>query len=109
MFEVLEQVYYIRPDVAKQILDAQLEKIINNLIADKQIRISISENVYSKLLENALNNLDNGGRGIGNIVENLFINPLSRWLFDNEIFDNSDIAITAINTKEKTNHTARTE
>ena len=91
---------YIRPDVAKQILDAQLEKIINNLIADKQIRISISENVYSKLLENALNNLDNGGRGIGNIVENLFINPLSRWLFDNEIFDNSDIAITAINEEE---------
>ncbi len=91
---------FIRPDVAKQILDAQLEKIMNNLLADKHIKITVSENAYSTLLENALNNLDNGGRGIGNIVENLFINPLSRWLFDNEIFDNSDIAITAINAEQ---------
>ena len=88
---------YIRPDVAKQILDAQLEKIIKNLLADKQIRITVSQNAYSTLFENALNNLDNGGRGIGNIVENLLINPLSRWLFDNGVFDNSDITITAIN------------
>lgn len=47
--------------------------------------------------EDSLGNLNNGGRGIGNIVENLLINPLSRWLFDNGVFDNSDITITAIN------------
>ena len=91
---------YIRPDVAKQILDAQLEKIIKNLLADKQIRITVSQNAYSTLFENALNNLDNGGRGIGNIVENLFINPLSRWLFDNEVFNDADVTINVINASE---------
>lgn len=91
---------YIRPDVAKQILDAQLEKIIKNLLADKQIRITVSPNAYSTLFENALNNLDNGGRGIGNIVENLFINPLSRWLFDNEVFNDADVTINVINASE---------
>ena len=91
---------YIRPDVAKQILDAQLEKIIKNLFADKQIRITVSQNAYSTLFENALNNLDNGGRGIGNIVENLFINPLSRWLFDNEVFNDADVTINVINASE---------
>ena len=88
---------FIRPDIAKQILDAQLEKISRNLFTDKQIRITLSETAYNVLLENALGNLNNGGRGIGNIVENLLINPLSRWLFDNGVFDNSDITITAIN------------
>ena len=88
---------FIRPDIAKQILDAQLEKISRNLFTDKQIRVTLSETAYNVLLENALGNLNNGGRGIGNIVENLLINPLSRWLFDNGVFDNSDITITAIN------------
>lgn len=91
---------FIRPDVAKQILDAQLEKIIKSLLVDKQIKITISEGAYNTLLENALGNLDNGGRGIGNIVENLFINPLSRWLFDNEVFNDADVTVNAINSSE---------
>ena len=45
----------------------------------------------------AVANLDNGGRGIGNIVESLLINPLSRYLFDNEIFENRIVAIDEIN------------
>lgn len=48
------------------------------------------------LTEKALNNLQNGGRGIGNVVENLLINPLSRYLFDNEIFDNASVTIDNI-------------
>ena len=30
-------------------------------------------------------------------MESLFINPLSRYLFDNEIFDNKEIMIEQIN------------
>lgn len=47
----------------------------------------------SILVKQALGNLTNGGRGIGNVVENLLINPLSRYLFDNEIFDNESKSI----------------
>ena len=50
------------------------------------------------LTEEVLKNLQNGGRGIGNVVENLMINPLSRYLFDNEIFDNESITIDNIDT-----------
>ena len=49
------------------------------------------------LEEKALGNLENGGRGIGNIVESLFINPLSRYMFDNEIFSDRTIVIEQIN------------
>lgn len=87
---------FIRPDVARQILDAQLEKIVKTLFSEKQIIIQISEDAYNTLLENALGNLEQGGRGIGNIVENLFINPLSRWLFDNGVFNDANLSIDKI-------------
>lgn len=87
---------YIRPDVAKLILKSQVNKIIKNLSAEKHITLTISEEAMTTLTDNALNNLQNGGRGIGNVVENLLINPLSRYLFDNEIYGNSEIVIENI-------------
>ena len=50
----------------------------------------------SVLLEKALENLGNGGRGIGNIVESLLINPLARYLFDEEIKGNVRITLNDI-------------
>lgn len=87
---------YIRPDVAKLILKSQVNKIIKNLSAEKHIALTISEEAMTTLTDNALDNLQNGGRGIGNVVENLLINPLSRYLFDNEIYGNSEIVIENI-------------
>jgi len=87
---------YIRPDVAKLILSSQIDKIIKNLSMDKHITLTISDKANTLLTEQALNNLANGGRGIGNVVENLLINPLSRYLFDNEIFNNATVRIDNI-------------
>ena len=87
---------YIRPDVAKLILSSQVSKIIKNLSVEKHIALTISDDAMNILTEQALNNLANGGRGIGNVVENLLINPLSRYLFDNEIFDNATVRIDNI-------------
>lgn len=87
---------YIRPEVAKLILKSQVDKIISNLSSEKNIEITLSEGAYATLTDSALNNLSNGGRGIGNVVENLLINPLSRYLFDNEIFADSTLTIESI-------------
>ena len=87
---------YIRTDVAKQILESQIKKIMSNLSIEKHIEVSISEIAYGILQEYALENLSNGGRGIGNVVENLLINPLSRYLFDNEISSNANVSIEDI-------------
>ena len=89
---------FIRPDVAKLILQSQIEKIRKNLAIDKQITFSLSENALNTLTSESLNNLSNGGRGVGNVVENLLINPLSRYLFDNEIFENAELVIDEIDT-----------
>ena len=87
---------YIRPDVAKDILSAQINKIRQNLMTDKKIDIRLSDKAFNVLQENALKNLQNGGRGIGNVVESLFINPLARYLFDNTIDNNTQITVDDI-------------
>jgi ATP-dependent Clp protease ATP-binding subunit ClpA len=88
---------FIRTEVAETILDAQLNKIVRNLSSEKRIELIISTNARNTLLNMALGNLSNGARGIGNIVESLLINPLSRYLFDNAIKGNEKITINSIN------------
>ncbi|WNS77423.1 AAA family ATPase [Bacillus sp. DTU_2020_1000418_1_SI_GHA_SEK_038] len=76
---------YIREDVAQLILDHQLRKIVAALKEQKEIILSINDEAREYIREKAVANLENGGRGIGNIVESIFINPLSRYLYDYEI------------------------
>lgn len=87
---------FIRPEVAKLILDAQVNKIIKNLMTEKTIELVLSEKAMSILLSKAVDNLANGGRGIGNIVESLLINPLARYMFDEEIREKVKITIEDI-------------
>lgn len=91
---------FIRPEVAKLILDAQLNKIIQNLQADKHIKLIVSQHVRQVLLRTAQDNLSNGGRGIGNIVESMLINPLARFLFDNAVPANTSVTIEEIQVQQ---------
>ncbi|MCL2283569.1 MAG: hypothetical protein FWC26_09670 [Fibromonadales bacterium] len=88
---------FIRSEVAETILDVQINKIVRNLSSEKRIELSVSATARATLLEMALGNLSNGARGIGNIVENLLINPLSRYLFDNAIKSDEKVTINSIN------------
>ncbi len=87
---------FIRENVAGEILDSQINRIINNLKMDKNIKLTLSDEVHEILLNAAIGNLDNGGRGIGNIVESMFINPLSRYMFDKELFSDCEITVNSI-------------
>ena len=75
---------FIRPDTAAAILNAQLKKIAANLLSDHKITLTYDQNAYQFLLEKSLNNLENGGRGIGNVVESCLINPLARYIFEHQ-------------------------
>lgn len=87
---------FIRPDVAQGILYAQIDRIKANLKEEKNIRLNLSDTAYESLLKKALSNLDNGGRGIGNIVESLLLDPLARYLFDHGIRSSSSVTIQQI-------------
>ncbi len=85
-------------EAADLILKAQVNKIISRLREQKNICIRIEDFAYASLQEAATFDLSNGGRGIGNQVESLLINPLSRWLFDNGVSGDADIVIEGFNT-----------
>ena len=87
---------FIRESVAGEIFDSQINRIINNLKMDKGIKLVLSDQAHDTLLNAAIGNLDNGGRGIGNIVESMFINPLSRYMFDHELFSDCEIVVESI-------------
>ena len=84
---------FIRREAGEAILRAQVDKIIRRMDEQKQIRITVTDQAYNTLREAALADLSNGGRGVGNQVESLLINPLSRWLFDNAVLQNADVVI----------------
>ncbi len=87
---------FIRPQTAKLILEAQINRVVQRLIEEKNVELVLSEKVMSILLEKAAGNLENGGRGIGNIVESLLINPLARYMFDEEVRENKKITVEDI-------------
>lgn len=84
---------YIRQEAGEAILRAQVDKIIRNLREHKRVELTIQPEAYQALQDAALRDLSNGGRGVGNQVESLLINPLSRWLFDNEVIQDAHIVL----------------
>ena len=90
---------YIRQEAGEAILDAQIKKIIRRMDEQKQIRIVIPDEAFKELHDAALADLSNGGRGIGNQVESLLINPLSRWLFEMEVMSDRTVTIDHFLTK----------
>ncbi len=87
---------FIRPDVAREILQAQLSKIAANLRQNKNLELTFSDKAVHQMELLAGKNLENGGRGIGNIVESYLINPLSRHLFDQEVLGDAAITVNRV-------------
>lgn len=84
---------FIRPDVAREILSSRLEKLAHSLLENKRIRLTWDAKAFDHVLGLCSENLMNGGRGIMNIVESAWINPLSRVLFDNKIRSNASVHV----------------
>ena len=89
---------FIRQEAGQAILRAQVDKLIRRLKEQKNLTLAIPDTSYQQLSDAALADLTNGGRGIGNQVEALLINPLSRYLFDSGIIENATVTVDAFET-----------
>ena len=89
---------FIRQEAGEAILRAQVNKIIRRMEEQKSIRVTVPEEAYDQLRQAALADLSNGGRGVGNQVESLLINPLARWLFDHGVLENARVTIDRFDT-----------
>ena len=87
---------FIREEVAQDILDIKISKIIENLEREKGIVLTIEEEFKEYLLDKAKANLENGGRGIGNVVETVLINPLSNIIIQEMDRGNKNINILTV-------------
>lgn len=89
---------FIREDSLYPIIDKQIRSIAGNLRADKQIRLAVSGEARGDLYEFARKDLPKGqgGRGIGNMIEKMLLNPLARFLFDQGIFKDAEVTVEHI-------------
>ena len=92
---------FIREKAARQILSKQLDNIIYKLQSEKRVQLEIVKEVVGVLGKKAFDNLENGGRGIGNIVEEYLLNPLAAYMLDNDYLQDSYIKINHIRIDEK--------
>ena len=95
---------FIRDNEAEQILHIQFDRIKKRLLEEKNIELTISDNAKRILTDAAINNLSYGGRGIGNVVESMLINPLARYIFDNEIEEQAKLHIKDIKMDSSLNY-----
>lgn len=84
---------YIRPEVAVQIIKSQLDKICRQEMEHSGITITIGEKAYSNISDLCMKNLNNGGRGIGNVIEKYFLKPLQRYIFNNSISSGARLTV----------------
>ena len=88
---------FINPLSASDIFDRQLENVEKRLNASLGIVLEISKEVRLKLLKQCTEDLSNGGRGIGNRLETVFINPLARVIFNDDFARNSVVRVNDCN------------
>ena len=75
---------FIRPEASKAIVKGQISKINARVEKQNKISIEVSEEVLAFYYELANRNevLEMGGRGIGNLMEEKYINPLAEFIFE---------------------------
>jgi len=92
---------FIRPDVAALILAGMLKNVTRRLAEEHQFELVIPEAIRTQLLELCTRDLSNGGRGIGNTLESVFINPLARALFALDLDGRTRITVSGIAEQDK--------
>ncbi len=74
---------FIRSDASRLIVKGQVTKINERIAKQNKITVQVSDEVleYYYKLANRDEVLEMGGRGIGNLMEDKYINPLAEYLF----------------------------
>lgn len=78
---------FISDEVALLIMDAMLARVAHRLSKSRGIALQIGESAREQLVGLCRENLDHGGRGIGNRLETTLVNPLARRIFEDDLRD----------------------
>jgi ATP-dependent Clp protease ATP-binding subunit ClpB len=92
---------FITPEVAVLILAGMLKNVTRRLAEEHQIELVIPDAIHAQLLDLCTRDLSNGGRGIGNTLESVFINPLARALFAIDLEGRAQVTVAAVEEQDK--------
>jgi hypothetical protein len=92
---------FIRPEVASLIFNGMLNNVARRLFEEFKVKLSLTPQIHEQLLSRCTSNLDNGGRGIGNQLESVFINPLSRSMFEHDLEGKTKLLVTGMTEQDK--------
>jgi len=87
---------FITATVGAQIFEGMLKNVMNRVREEHKLALELAPEVRAQLCEWCTKDLSNGGRGIGNQLESLFVNPLSRALFRFPLEGRASITVTRI-------------
>jgi len=72
---------FITEDVACRIFDLQLANVVKRIRHEHEVDLVVEATVTDRIRKHCIEDRSLGGRGIGNQVEALLVNPLARALF----------------------------
>ena len=87
---------FIREDVANEIFEKMLSNIVTRVQSELGIELLLSNDVVSTVRRYCTSDLTNGGRGIGNRLETVFINPLSRELLEEACLGRKRVQVSGL-------------
>jgi ATP-dependent Clp protease ATP-binding subunit ClpA len=87
---------FIGPEAAGAIFAAQVRSVQALLAREHEITVHLESWVLDRLRVACTKDPTFGGRGIGNQVEALLVNPLARALFDEQVRNGAEVSVTAI-------------
>jgi hypothetical protein len=92
---------YIVPEVAREILDGMLANIAKKVQDEHKLRLDIAPGAKERILEWCTRDLSNGGRGIGNTLESVLVNPLARALFEHDLEGRPRILVADVSEQDR--------
>ena len=86
---------YIDRPASEEIANSQIAGINNNILKNNKIKVTMSDDAYSLLHDFCWQDKprSNGGRGIGNVIEERYINPLAEFIFDSKCREDDAIIV----------------
>lgn len=86
---------FIRPEASRAIVKGQIAKINARIVKQNKISIEVPDEVFEYYYAQANHDevLEMGGRGIGNLMEEKYINPLAEFIFEADCKEGDTISL----------------
>lgn len=94
---------FIRSEASNAIVRGQISKINSRIMKQHKLNIYVPEEVFEFyfVLANRDEFLEMGGRGIGNLMEDKYINPLAEFIFEADCKEGETINVSIDNNEVK--------